>query len=1326
MKRPSLKIILSASAIFFSALLLTCGIFGAVRHSGLIALRDGMLSYLSENPDGFDPHSVVLADTSPERASRIADMLGASLRINSRGDYAALTLPDGVTVADVISDGRNLGILREISVDRCVKTSDISVAEHTPSRPDFEVDDYAYASQTYLDYINIGSTWRTTLGKGVTVAVIDSGIDTDNKEFAGRISEYSYNASRDMIVRDYVKSDGTYDFSLVEDTQGHGTAVSGIIAAAKNGKGTVGIAPEATILAIKVECKDNGTFERASDLMFGLYYAIECGADVVNMSFGGDVDMTDAITLAEDSDVICVAAAGNEGTADACYPAANEYVIGVGALEKRSYILADYSNYGVNCDITAPGETFTTYKNARYATVEGTSMASPIVAGIAALYKAENPDCTAKGFRDILYASAYDLGEAGHDTFYGYGAVDAASLVIGKKGTVTFDMRTDTLRGITMEFVCGNVMQNVPEPKRDGAVFDGWYYDTGYTRRLDGYNDTFADGTTLYARWITDADEIPYSYTVTDDGVRIDGYIGMADRVTVPDRLGGLPVTVIGDGAFAGCDKIRRVTLPDTVTSVGERAFAGCTSLESITFPDSVTEIGESAFEDAGNLSYVGFGTDSKLRSVGKYAFAGCVKLREFTVPDMLAVLDASAFSGCTAMEKYSVSGQNRVFAVSDGVLFSRGSGGTTLVAFPAGRTGEYSVPDDTAAVGDYAFAYASVTSVALGKVVSVGTDAFAYSHLTRISIPSSVRTVGDFAFEYCTELENAAVSEAMTEIPRGMFLGDTAIESVVIPDQVKTVGDYAFADVGMTSLTFESVSRTESIGIGAFMNHKIETLDLPAQLRMIAEAAFFTDEYNYTLKTLTFGTNSQLKSIGEAAFANHMELRSVTLPERLETLGDYAFADGGLSGTVKVPRSVEEIRPGVFASCHSLSAIEVDPTDPIYLDMDGVVYTKMDQTLVAYPAGKAQTEFDIPDDIETVYDSAFYGAWNLETVTFPESLTEIQTSAFFDCQSLTSVTFPDKLKLIGNSAFATDKSLSSVVFGNDPSLSRIGFEAFADCGIASVNVPSSVSSMAQGVFRGCESLAAVTFGAGSRLGTLAAYTFDGCTALRSVTFGSGTALSSVQPHALDGIPNTARLDFADAVLDIAQCDHKKAVEIEESSPTCTKAGNKAYFYCFVCGKYFADPDCTKLITEDIAEWRTISATGHTVVTDPAVEPTCTVHGRTKGEYCLVCGEIFTMQEKLPPLGHEYRDGVCVRCGEGKITVKGDADGDGIFGARDASATAKYLAGWNTAIDMECADVNGDGEVNGKDLALMMKRLAGWEVSFAEAIKADTGVFVRS
>ena len=264
-----------------SALIVVGVVFGilAFREFSLNEERNDALAELEARRGEYDEQSIVLADTSLVEARKLAERFGAALRITEDGKFAVLRLPEGTSILDVYSDEANNAYIKDMQADYSVSVADLTGSEgnvgRTPLSPSYSVSDTLYKNQGYLDYVNIGKTWNTTKGSGVTVAVIDTGIDTDHPEFAGKISEYSYNATEDKIVKDYLTEDGAYDWSLIEDEQGHGTAVAGVIAAQMNGAGIVGIAPDVNLIVIKAECDEQGRFERTSDLVFALYYAIE-------------------------------------------------------------------------------------------------------------------------------------------------------------------------------------------------------------------------------------------------------------------------------------------------------------------------------------------------------------------------------------------------------------------------------------------------------------------------------------------------------------------------------------------------------------------------------------------------------------------------------------------------------------------------------------------------------------------------------------------------------------------------------------------------------------------------------------------------------------------------------------------------------------------------------------------------------------------------------------------------------------------------------------------------------------------------------------------
>ena len=258
----------SIAALLLCLILL--GIAGYHEYS-LEQNQNQALAELDSQKGRYDAQTIVLQGTNKVRAEDLARKLGARLRITEDGRYATLTLPEGVTIRDVYAADENRELLPELSLDYRASVSDL-LAEDTdqgdgirlPQGPTYPVTDPGFEQQGYLDYLNLDRIWNANTGSGVLVAVIDTGIDTDHPEFAGRISQYSYNASDDKVVMDY-------GLEIIEDEQGHGTAVAGVIGAAMDGNGTVGVAPGVELLVIKAECDESGNFYRSSDLVFGLY-----------------------------------------------------------------------------------------------------------------------------------------------------------------------------------------------------------------------------------------------------------------------------------------------------------------------------------------------------------------------------------------------------------------------------------------------------------------------------------------------------------------------------------------------------------------------------------------------------------------------------------------------------------------------------------------------------------------------------------------------------------------------------------------------------------------------------------------------------------------------------------------------------------------------------------------------------------------------------------------------------------------------------------------------------------------------------------------------
>lgn len=288
-----------------------------------------------------------------------------------------------------------------------------------------------------IDRVDADLVWGVNTADPVKVVVLDTGISSSHPDLVSNIKG-GYNT---------INPNKSWN-----DDNGHGSHVAGIIAALNNNVGVVGVAPQADLYAVKVLNRNGSGF--LSDIIEGLQWSVQNGAQVINMSLGTNSDIQsfhDAITAAYNAGVVLVAAAGNDSEA-VDYPGAYPEVIAVSATDSNNN-LATFSSRGAEVDLSAPGVSiYSTYKGTGYRTLSGTSMASPHVAGAAALVLNTPTDtqfetvtgssttfevcvsqydtnCNSKWdnweVKNKLQNTATDLGDAGYDTWYGWGLLNA-------------------------------------------------------------------------------------------------------------------------------------------------------------------------------------------------------------------------------------------------------------------------------------------------------------------------------------------------------------------------------------------------------------------------------------------------------------------------------------------------------------------------------------------------------------------------------------------------------------------------------------------------------------------------------------------------------------------------------------------------------------------------------------------------------------------------------------------------------------------------------------------------------------------------------------
>ncbi len=433
-------------------------------------------------------------------------------------------------------------------------------ANLTPNDPN-------YNSAWHLPKIQAPTAWDSSQGNGITIAILDTGVDASHPDLAGK------------LVPGWNSVSGNTDTA---DIYGHGTKVAGAAAALTNNSlGVAGVAGAARIMPIRIT-NDTSGYAYWSDIARGLTWAADQGARVANISYEAtsSSSIASAAQYLQGKGGVTVVAAGNSST-DPGY-SDSPYMISVSATDSND-AKASWSNYGYFVDVAAPGVSIWTATNGGgYGTVSGTSFSSPITAGVVALMMAANPSLSPATLEKILESTATDLGSAGWDTNYGYGRVNAAAAVQTAMQTQNIDSQapsvsitspasSNTVAGVTAVNISASdnvgvtrvaLFANGQQVAEDNTSPFGFSWDT--TTQVDGSatlvaysydaagNQGLSKGVTVTVKNAAElkvADAIAPTVQITSpsNGAKVTG-VNVSIKASASDNVAVTKITAVVDG----------------------------------------------------------------------------------------------------------------------------------------------------------------------------------------------------------------------------------------------------------------------------------------------------------------------------------------------------------------------------------------------------------------------------------------------------------------------------------------------------------------------------------------------------------------------------------------------------------------------------------------------------------------------------------------------------------------------------------------------------------------------------------------------------------
>ena len=327
--------------------------------------------------------------------------------------------------------------------------------------------------------------------------------------------------------------------------------------------------------------------------------------------------------------------------------------------------------------------------------------------------------------------------------------------------------------------------------------------------------------------------------------------------------------------------------------------------------------------------------------------------------------------------------------------------------------------------------------------------------------------------------------------------------------------------------------------------------------------------------------------------------VKAIVIEDGVTSIGDYAFWNCTGLTSISIPNNVTSIGSSAFESCSQLASIEIPSSVTSIGDY-------------AFSGCSGLTSVNIPEDVTSIGERVFMNCSQLASIEIPKSVTSIGKYAFSGCSGLTSITILGGVTSIGDFAFSSCSQLASIEIPS--SVTSIGNSAFWNCtGLTSITIPNRVTSIGNFAFRYCRSLASITIP--DSVTSIGVVAFDSCTNLKTISLSCGSTLK--------------KSDFGRQANLVSYVSHTLK-KTEAKAVTCTENGNKEYWTCEHCKKYFLSNDTNPETAKAVEQSETVIPASHKLTKVEAKDATCSESGNKEYWTCEHCGKYFLSDDTNP------------------------------------------------------------------------------------------------